>query len=293
MQNTNFFQAASVNPAASGTNYFWERGLLSLMGRATYSFDNRYSLTATVRRDGSSVLSPGNQYYTYPAFAVAWNVMNEKFMSGMSFINNLKLRAGWGVAASQGINPYSTLGLLGASAYNFGQGTAGQQNGYTIASLPNNSLKWQSTSQFNFGLDFGFWKNRLSGSIEIYNQKTKDILLPVSLPISNGADRTIQNLGKTKASGFEMTLNSVNIRNKSVTWTTDFNFYLNREKIVELTTPTQQNDLGNGWFVGQPITVIFDYKKLGIWQTGDHGLTTQTSPVQKAGDIKIRGCERR
>ncbi|MEQ1676348.1 MAG: TonB-dependent receptor, partial [Chitinophagaceae bacterium] len=176
---------------------------------------------------------------------------------------------------------------LGASAYNFGQTTAGQQNGYTIASLPNKSLKWQSTSQFNFGLDFGFWKNRLSGSIEIYNQKTKDILLPVSLPISNGADRTIQNLGKTKASGFELTINSVNIRNKSLTWTTDFNFYLNREKIVELTTPSQINDIGNGWFVGQPITVIYDYKKLGIWQTGEHGLTTQTSPVQKAGDIKL------
>ncbi|MEQ1675995.1 MAG: SusC/RagA family TonB-linked outer membrane protein, partial [Chitinophagaceae bacterium] len=156
MQNKNLFQAASINPGANGANYFWERGLLSLMGRVTYSFDNRYSLTGTVRRDGSSVLSPGNQYYTYPAFAVAWNAMNEKFMSGMSFINNLKLRIGWGVAASQGINPYSTLGLLGASAYNFGQGTGGQQNGYTIASLPNKSLKWQSTSQFNFGLDFGF-----------------------------------------------------------------------------------------------------------------------------------------
>lgn len=288
MQNSNIYQAASINPGASGANYFWERGLLSLMGRLTYSFDNRYSLTATVRRDGSSVLSPGNQYYTYPAFAVAWNVMNERFMSGMSFINNLKLRAGWGVAASQGINPYTTLGLLGASAYNFGQTTAGQQNGYTIGSLPNKGLKWQSTSQFNFGLDFGLWNNRLSGSIEVYNQKTKDILLPVSLPISNGADRTIKNLGKTKGSGFELTINSVNIRNRNITWSTDFNFYLNREKIVELTTPTQQNDIGNGWFVGQPITVIYDYNMLGIWQTGEHGLTTQLSPVQRPGDIKLQ-----
>ncbi len=286
MQNADIYLASSIstNPNA---NYFWERGLVSLMARATYSFDNRFNVTATVRRDGSSVLS-GEKYVTYPAFAAAWNLTNEKFMSGMPVISNLKLRAGWGIAASQGINPYSTLGLLGASAYNFGQTTAGQQTGYTISVLPNASLKWQSTSQFNFGLDFGLWKNRLSGSLEIYSQKTKDILLPVSLPPSNGGGSTLLNLGKTKGNGMELTLNSVNIRNKSVTWTTDFNLFFNREKIVELSTPTQQNDIGNGWFVGQPISVIYDYLMLGIWQTGDHGLTTQLAPIQKPGDIKLQ-----
>ena len=288
MQNTDLYQAASVNAGDANSNYFWERGLISYMGRATYSYDGRYSLTATVRRDGSSVLSPGNQYYTYPAFAVAWNIMNENFMSNVSVINNLKLRAGWGVAASQGINPYSTLGGLGTSAYNFGQGTAGQQGGYTISNLPNSSLKWQSSSQYNFGLDFGLFRNRISGSIEVYSQNTEDILLPVTLPPSNGADRTFLNLGKTKASGLEITINTVNIKSADgLVWTTDFNYFFNREKIVELTTPEQKSDIGNGWFVGQPITVIYDYKKLGIWQTGEHGLTTQTSPVQKAGDIKL------
>ncbi len=288
MQNTDLYQAASVNAGDAGSNYFWERGLISFMGRATYSYDGRFSATATVRRDGSSVLSPENQYYTYPAFAVAWNIMNEKFMSGASFINNLKVRAGWGVAASQGINPYSTLGGLGTSAYNFGQGTAGQQGGYTISNLPNSSLKWQSSSQYNFGVDFGLFRNRLSGSIEVYSQNTEDILLPVTLPPSNGADRTFLNLGKTKASGLEITINSVNIKSAGgLVWTTDFNYYFNREEIVELTNPEQKSDIGNGWFVGQPITVIYDYQKLGIWQTGEHGLTTQTSPVQKPGDIKL------
>jgi len=288
MLNTDLYQAASINAGNPGSNFFQERGLLSYMGRATYSYDNRFSATATVRTDGASVLSPGHQYYTYPAFAVAWNLRNEKFMSGYSFLDNLKLRAGWGIAASQGINPYSTLGGLGTSAYNFGQGTAGQQTGYTVSSLPNNSLKWQSTSQFNFGLDFGIYKNRLSGSVEVYNQKTKDILLPVSLPPSNGADRTFLNLGKTKGSGLEITLNSLNIKTKTgLTWYTDFNLFFNREEIVELTTADQKQDIGNGWFVGHPITVIYDYKMLGIWQTGDPGLTTQTSPLQKPGDIKV------
>ncbi len=288
MQNTDFYQAASVNAGSPGFNYYWKRGLISYMGRATYSYDGRYSLTATVRRDGSSVLSPGNQYYTYPAFAAAWNIMNEGFMSNMTLINNLKLRAGWGITASQGINPYSTLGGLGTSAYNFGQGAAGQQGGYTVSSLPNNSLKWQSTEQFNIGLDFGILNNRITGSLEVYSQKTKDILLPVSLPPSNGADRTFLNLGKTKAHGVELTINTVNIKTADgLIWTTDFNYFFNKEEIVELANPTQLNDVGNGWFVGEPITVIYDYQKLGIWQTGDPGLTTQVSPVQKPGDIKV------
>lgn len=289
MQNADLYQAASVNAGSPGSNYFWERGILSLMGRLTYSYDSRYSLTATVRRDGASVLSPGNQYYAYPAFAAAWNITNEKFMSNVPVISSLKLRAGWGIAASQGINPYSTLGALGVSAYNYGQGTGGQQGGYNISSLPNTTLKWQSTSQFNFGLDFGVLKNRITGSLEVYSQKTKDILLPLSLPPSQGGGTVFKNLGKTKGNGMELTINSVNIqRPNGLVWSTEFNYFFNREKITELANPSQQNDIGNGWFVGQPITVIYDYEKLGIWQTGDPGLATQTSPVQKPGDIKLR-----
>lgn len=288
MQNADLYQAASIT-TDQGNNYQRKRGLISYMGRLTYSYDDRYSVTATMRRDGASVLSPGNQYYTYPAFAAAWNISEEEFMSGISAINVLKLRAGWGIAASQGINPYATLGGLGSGAYNFGQGTAGQQGGYTVTTLPNSSLKWQSTSQYNIGLDFAIFKNRISGSIEYYGQRTKDILLPLGLPPSNGANSTIKNVGKTKANGFELTLNTVNIRSgNGLVWTTDFNFFFNREKIVELTTPTQMEDVGNGWFVGQPIAVIYDFKKVGIWQTKDAAeLAAQTSPVQKPGDIRL------
>ncbi len=290
MQNADLYQAASVNAGSPGSNYFWERGLISYMGRLTYGYDGRYSLTATVRRDGSSVLSPGKQYYTYPALAAAWNIMSEKFMANkLTFINNLKLRVGWGVAASQGINPYATLGGLSSAAYNYGQGTGGQQGAYTIGALPNKTLKWQSTSQFNFGLDFAVLRNRITGSIEVYSQKTKDILLPLQLPASQGGTTIVKNLGKTKGSGLELTINSINIRRSNgFEWSTEFNYFFNREKITQLANANQQNDIGNGWFVGQPITVIYDYEKIGIWQTGDPGLSTQTSPVQKAGDIRLR-----
>ncbi len=293
IQNTNLYLASSisaVNPqnANDNPNFFSERGLISYMGRATYSYDGRLSATATVRTDGSSVLSPGNQYYTYPAFAGAWNISNEKFMAGLRFVSNLKLRAGWGITASQGINPYSTLGGLGTSAYNFGQGTAGQQGGYTISTLPNHSLKWQNTSQYNFGLDFGIIENRVTGAIEVYNQQTSNILLPVSLPITNGASSAFSNIGKTKGNGLEISINSVNVKTeKGLVWTSEFNYFFNREQIVQLSSPGQTTDLGNGWFVGQPIAVIYDYKKIGIWQTGDPGLNTQTSPVQHPGQIKV------
>lgn len=286
MQNTNFYPAQSVNVGGSGDSYFFERGLISYMGRLTYSFDGRFSATATFRTDGSSVLSPGHQYYSYPALAAAWNITNEKFMSGIPVISNLKLRAGWGVTASQGINPYSTLGGLGTSAYNFGQGSSGQQVGFTINQLPNNSLKWQNTKQWNIGLDFGIIENKVTGAIEVYDQQTSDILLPVTLPISNGATQTFLNAGKTKGHGFELSINTINLKkDNGLIWTSEFNYFFNREEIVALSTPN--NDPGNGWFIGNPITVIYDYQKLGIWQTGDPGLTAQTSPVQVPGQIKV------
>ncbi len=286
MQNTNFYPAQSVNVGGSGDSYFFERGLVSYMGRLTYSFDSRISATATFRTDGSSVLSPGHQYYSYPALAAAWNITNEKFMAGIPIISNLKLRAGWGVTASQGINPYSTLGGLGTGAYNFGQGSSGQQVGFTVNQLPNNSLKWQSTAQWNIGLDFGIIENRVTGAIEVYNQETSNILLPVTLPISNGATQTFLNAGKTRGHGMEISINSINLKkDNGLIWTSEFNYFFNREEIVALSTPN--NDPGNGWFIGNPITVIYDYQKLGIWQTGDPGLGTQTSPVQVAGQIKV------
>ena len=261
------------------------------MGRFNYSYDNRYLVTATLREDGSSTLSPGQQYFTYPAFALGWNIANEQFMKSASFITSLKLRGGWGISGNRNVGAYATLGALSASTYNFGQGTAGQQLAYTVTTLANKSLTWQSTSQTDIGLDFGFFNNRLTGSIDVYKQKTKDILLSVNLPASNGAGSTTKNLGKTQGQGLEINLSSINVQTKSgFRWSTDLNFYFNREKIIQLTTPAELENKGNGWFVGQPLTVIYDVKKIGIWQTADSAkglLASQTSPVQYPGQIRV------
>jgi TonB-linked SusC/RagA family outer membrane protein len=291
VQSSNLALANTVT-AVNGSNYLNEQGLVSFMGRINYGYDNRYLVTATVRRDGSSVLAPGHQYFTYPAFGLGWNIVNEKFMSHQNLFDNLKLRGGWGKTGNQGVAPYSTLGALSTSTYNFGQGTAGQEAAYTVTQLANSNLHWQSTSQWDVGVDFSLFKNRLSGSIDAYDQQTKDILLPYQLPPSNGATSTIKNLGKTKGHGIEINLNSINIRSRSgVTWTTDLNFSFNREEITYLTAPSQKNDIGNGWFVGQPLTVIYDVKKIGIWQTDDSAkglLAAQTSPVQYPGQIRVQ-----
>lgn len=294
VQNSNLYLANTVTAAGPffgiPQNFLNEQGLISYMARATYGYDNRYNVTATVRTDGSSVLAPGHQYFTYPAFGLGWNITNEKFMSSQSLFNNLKLRGGWGITGNQGVAPYSTLGALSTSTYNFGQGTAGQQAAYTVTQLANADLHWQSTAQWDVGLDFALLKNRLTGTIDAYDQKTKDILLPYQLPPSNGATSTTKNLGQTSGHGLEINLSGVILQTHSgLTWTMDVNYFFNREKITSL--PGGKNDIGNGWFIGQPLTVIYDVKKIGIWQTSDSAkgiLAAQTSPVQFPGQIRVQ-----
>jgi TonB-linked SusC/RagA family outer membrane protein len=293
VQDANLNLAETVETDVNNPGSFAERGLISYMARVNYSYNERYLLTATVRRDGSSVLSPGNQYFTYPALALGWNIMNEDFMKPVGWINNLKLRGGWGLTSNQGVAPYSTLGQLTTSTYNFGQAAPGEVGTYLITSLPNTHLHWEQTAETNLGMDYGFLQNRIYGTVDVYEQKTSDILLQETLVPSNGAANIENNLGKTTSKGVEINLSTVDIRSASpggFTWTTDFNFYLNREKITQL-VPGQKEDINDGWFVGQPLTVIYDVKKLGIWQTADSldgKLQAQTSPAQLPGNIKVQ-----
>ncbi len=288
---TSNFSLAQATPTGGGS--FAETGLLSYMGRLNYTFNDKYTFTATFRRDGSSTLSPGNQWFNYPAIGLGWNVSDEPFMKNITAINNLKLRGGWGISGNRNVGAYSTLGALSSSFYNFGTSIAGQVLGYTVTNLPATDLGWQSTSQADIGLEIGLFKNRVTGTFDVYHQKTKDILLAVNLPQSNGAGSTLKNLGKTEGKGFESSVSVDIIRNKNgFNWSADLLYFFNREKITQLTTPTELDNKGNGWFVGQPLTVIYDYKMLGIWQTGDAAdLAKQTSPVQVAGQIRVQDVD--
>ena len=287
------FSLASGQPTGSGS--FGETGLLSYMARLNYTFNSKYTLTATFRRDGSSTLSPGNQYFNYPAIGLSWNIIDEPFMKDLSFLSNLKLRGGWGISGNRNVGAYATLGALSSGYYNFGPTAAGQALAYTVTSLPASNLGWQSTSQADFGLEIGLFNNRITGSFDVYKQNTKDILLSVNLPQSNGAGSTLKNLGKTQGKGFESTLTFDILRNKGgFNWSADVTYFFNREKITQLTTPSELDNKGNFWFVGQPLTVIYDYNKIGIWQLSDKEngtLGKQTSPVQVPGEIRVEDVD--
>jgi TonB-linked SusC/RagA family outer membrane protein len=284
VQYYNFFLAQTIQTPNDG-NDFGKSGLVSVMGRVNYSFDDRFLLTATFRRDGSSVF-PVNKYLNYPAFAVGWNISNEKFMAGQNIFSNVKLRAGYGVTGNQGGIGDGARGGLASNRYNFG--TVNSQ-GYFISSLPNVNLRWEDTKTTNIGLDFSLLNNRISGSVDVYKQNTDNLLVRKELPRSNGVNNFLTNAAATEGKGIEISLNTVNVRIKNgFTWSSDINFSLNREKIVRLEEPGKLQDVGNGWFVGQPVSVIYDYTKAGIWQVNEaaQAATFNRTPGQiKLADI--------
>ena len=258
--------------------------ILSYMGRLNYSYADRYLATVTVRADGSSRFAPGNKWHTFPSAAVAWNIARESFFAGVRKVNNLKLRVSYGTVGSTAINPYQTLGALSPIVYNYGPTNV---TGAYFSNAANDSLTWENTSTANIGLDFGLFNNRIAGSIEVYKQFTSSLLLSQTLPITGGIPNPlVRNVGKTENKGLEINLSTINIQGRTVkdfTWTSDFNFFLNRGKITELADGVTK-DPANAWFVGQPIEVFYDFKRVGIWQN-----TSQDSAAAKALGLTVTG----
>jgi len=263
---------------------YTQTGLKSYMGRVMYSFDDRYLLSATIRSDGSSVLAPGHQWHTYPAVSAGWNIKKESFLKNASKIDLLKLRVGYGQTSNQAVPPYQTLGLLSTRPYNFGDAYS---TGYYVSKAPSPSLGWEFSKTWNYGIDFGFFNNRLTGTAEYYIQKTENVLLNVDLPVTAGVPSYLNNIGATQNKGVEFSLNGVILDNpKGLTWDAGFNVYANRNKLVSLASG-QKTDEGNLWFVGKPINVVYDYKRIGLWQEGDPNLAI-LEPGGNVGMIKVQ-----
>ncbi|WP_324670643.1 TonB-dependent receptor [Hymenobacter sp. GOD-10R] len=280
---------AGTPSSASSSQQRWD--IISYMGRANYAYDNRYSATLTVRVDGSSRLAPGNKYKAFPSAAVAWNIANESFLQDQAWLSNLKFRASLGRVGSTAVNPYQTLGALGSGIgngyYNYGATGA---VGVVPNSIPNGNLGWEYTTTTNFGLDFGFLQNRITGSVEVYQQRTSDLLLPDALPTASGYSSYVRNVGQTQNRGIEVSLSTVNVRTTSgFEWSTDWNFTVNREKVLDLglndASGNKLSDIGNQRFIGQPLYVFYDYKKLGIWQTSEADQAKKYN--SKPGQIKV------
>lgn len=272
----------------------------ALMARLNYAFNNKYLLTLSVRRDGSSLFGYSNPRATFPAAALGWVLTEEDFFKP-SFINYLKLRLSWGINGNRAIANYAALSRIAS-----GKSLNADQSGvaYTIPTLiintmENKNLKWEQTQAFNVGIDFNIFDGILSGTLEGYHMSTTDVLVNRELPTITGYERVYANLGEVVNNGLEITFNSVNIKRQNFEWRTNLIFSLNRNKIVSITGEKfdvydkngnvigqkEPNDIANNWFIGESKDVIWDYKILGTWKEGEEMEAAKWS--QAPGDFRL------
>ncbi|MHA4842939.1 SusC/RagA family TonB-linked outer membrane protein [Flavitalea antarctica] len=284
IESLEYYNMGAASVISGVASAFEKWSILSYMARVNYTFDNRLLLTLTGRADGSSKFAPQNKWGYFPSAAIAWNVINENFMHGSKFFNNLKLRVSYGQTGNEGIAPYQTNGLLTRTQYDFDGAPA---FGYRPFTIPNQDLKWESTGSLNLGLDFGMFNNRISGSVELYQSKTTDLLLPKLLPISGGFSSVLTNIGSKQNRGIEFSLSTVNVeshKSNGFEWTTDLNLFSNKEEIIELSRG-KIDDVGNLLFIGQPAKVYYDFVKTGVWQLGQEAQAKQYGSV--VGGIRV------
>ncbi|MBG6235434.1 TonB-linked SusC/RagA family outer membrane protein [Pedobacter sp. CAN_A7] len=276
------FNNLGAGAAQSSASYADRYALVSQMGRINYSYDSRYLFTLTARRDGSSVFgSNTTKYGVFPSAAIGWNVSNEAFMEDVKFVNNLKLRLSHGKSGNEAISVYRTITTNGIVRQPFnGVSTIGA----VASNLGNVNLLWETTLSTNLGVDFSLFNNRVSGSVDAYKTKTTDILLLRSLPIITGYNNVFDNLGEVDNKGIEINLTTKNLDKGEFKWESTFNFATNRNKLIDL-YGDKKSDLGNRWFIGQPISVIYDYRLQGVWQTGED--PSKQDPGAKPGDLKF------
>jgi len=255
----------TVTGAISTKGTLTEQQLLSYMARINYSFKDKYLLTVSARQDGSSVLAEGHKYSWFPSAALAWRISKENFMN-VNWINELKLRVGAGVTGNSAVPAYATQGAITSLFYPFyTTNTAGAIPSLEMANL---DLGWEKTTQYNIGIDFNLFRSRVSGSVDVYNTKTTDLLLKRSIPSVTGYTSTFDNVGETANNGLDITLTTVNIKQKDLTWSTTLNAAWQKDHIVTLANG-KQNDIPNNWFIDQPNGVIYGYQALGLWQSKD------------------------
>lgn len=236
--------------------------LMSTMGRVNYDYNSKFLVTVTGRYDGSSKLAEGNNWKFFPSAAVAWKIHHEKFTQDFEPLSEMKLRVSYGQTGNDNIPSFLVLGNLDKVDYNFGNNAA---IGYAPVVLGNNDLTWEKTSEINMGLDFGFFRDRLTGSIDVYRRVTDDLLQARDLPEHTGYAYTIANVGKVENKGVELTLSTVNIDKGNFRWRSDIAFAKNNNSVLKLADGVDEN-LADGLIVGQPIGVVYNYKFDGIWQ---------------------------
>lgn len=283
-----------LEPTIYGNKSDW--ALLSFMGRVTYGYDNRYLLTATFRADGSSRFAKKNRWGYFPSVALAWRMSEEHWFKKSFWLTDLKLRAGYGLTGNQAsVGNYAYASKLQTVQYSFGDKQVG---GLAPWELPNPNVRWETVEQYNVGADFAFFDQRLHATVDWYIKNTNDMLVPMSVPISSGySDEAVPriNAGKMRNTGVEVSLNSLNFKNKNFTWTTTVNFAYNHNVILSLNDDVPMYFDCNIHKVGCPVAAFYGYVTDGIFQTQDevdqHAVQTIGSDKYTStqpGDIRFK-----
>ena len=281
--------SVSNKPSSSYTRW----GLQSFLARLNYNYSQKYFLTASFRADGSSRLGKNNRWGYFPSASVAWQVNKELFFKPLTrYISNFKLRFSAGTTGNQEIAPYQSLSLLSPYPYATSSGTS-IITGYAPARISNPDLKWETTAQYDLGLDLGLLKDRIRLIADVYYKKTSDLLLSIPVPTTSGFSYSLQNIGEVENKGIELGLNTDNIKGK-FTWNTDITFSLNRNKVLSLgadrTSYLVPGELQTASIVkvGQPLGSFWGYKANGIFKASDDIANTpridQTNT--KPGDVR-------
>lgn len=251
-------QAGLVSPSFD----YVESRLVSQMLRFNYSYDSRYLLTLTGRRDGYSGFGKDSKWGIFPSLALGWNFGNEEFFPWKNLFNQLKIRASYGLNGNQAVGSYRSMGTLEENNYLSGNTT---MPGFFPGTLGQPTLGWESSRTINLGLDFGILDSRISGDLNVYHTNTYDLLLNRAISPIHGITSILQNIGETQNRGIEFSLHTRNIVKKNFTWSTMGNISYLKNKILDL-YGNGLDDVGNGWFIGEPIRVNFNYVFDGVWQ---------------------------
>jgi TonB-dependent starch-binding outer membrane protein SusC len=275
---------------------FSQRTLASFLGRINYAYRSKYNLTLVARQDGSSVFEDGNKWSLFPSVGVAWNIDQENFYSNLpKLFSSTKLRASYGVVGEQGVSPYNSFNFYDPVKVYFNQTLA---NGVILGRPASSGLKWETTTQFDAGLEIGLFKNRLTLEVDYYQKTTENLLLLRSLPGTAGAAQ-LQNVGSIENKGFEILITSVNISNKELQWETSLTLSANRSKVLSLggdpfialqSTGTQAGESAR-IIVGQPLPIFFGAEYLGTYKTAEEIIADKRVGKSYLGSPRYRDVD--
>jgi len=270
-----------VNSGTNGNQIGgFEKANIGYLGRASYSFGDKYFFTTSLRRDGSSVFGANNKWGNFAAFGGAWKVSNEEFLKGFEPLNNLKLKLSWGQNGNQGVGPYATLstianGTSGDVRYEYSNAQGKINYGLYQNALGNSDLGWETTQTWNTGFESSWLKDRLFVDLDVYFSKTTDQIFTRNIPVMTGFKTILTSMGQVNNAGIEFTVRTVNVKTKDLSWNTSVTFWKNKNKLMKLYGEDkngdgkEDDDIANSLFIGKSLEAIYGYEQDGIVQATD------------------------